>query len=208
MSNPRKLRSCETFSGCGASTMAWTSVCSFRSPPLLTSCQQYSIRSWKNRYFKMLTRRPTACSRAKTASRLRKCSSSSAPVTMMSSMMHLVFCSLPRTVSIARCQTAGAEAIPNGRRLSRKSPCAYSVSALVSTRWSSPSACTLIAGPSWRTSVRLRDLRRCFHSAVDGIGRPSAAGSLLLRNHRRFERFHSTSRQERRVWPIRSMTRV
>ena len=102
---------------------ALTFICSFCGLSLLTSYPQYSIRSWKNWHFSMLTQRLAASGHAKTASRLRKCSSSFAPVTMMSSMMHLVFCcSPPRTVSIARCQTAGAEAISNGRRLSRKSP--------------------------------------------------------------------------------------
>ena len=63
----------------------------------------------------MLTPRPAACSCSETAPRLRYRSSSSAPVMMMSSMMHLVFCSLQWTVHVD-CSLPDGECLGNSER--------------------------------------------------------------------------------------------
>ena len=77
---------------------------------------------WTNWHFSWFALRPCSFNLFSTSSRWARCSSSSFPVIIMSSKMQLVP-SIPSKIwSIDLCQMAGADVIPNTRRLYRYNP--------------------------------------------------------------------------------------
>ena len=107
-------RTSATLRGRGAFETASTFSGDVWRPWLSISCPQKAVFSLKNSHFALSARKPWTCKRRKT---LARCSSSFFPVTIMSLRIQFVADVPSKTWSMLRCQTAGAEVMPNTSRL-------------------------------------------------------------------------------------------